>query len=244
MIRHNPNSLIPTEGRGLSFKMAPKRKKAPATTSSAVDDAPKAKRTTRASIAAITPAAGDDTVQNIRPAAATTTTKVVAFLRGVNVGGRTHSMKSISEALGAAGFDNVQTFLASGNIIFDGPVDSSVALSSTDTEHRVEETLEELFGSDIPVFVRSLDDVAHLEQQVVKTATAVNVALLKENLTTEQRKTLETLSTDEDELKLLDKAFVWYSATKMSESPLFKSRTYHKIDFVDIDASRREIGGH
>ncbi|KAG7401235.1 hypothetical protein PHYBOEH_002419 [Phytophthora boehmeriae] len=198
--------------------MAPKRKKTPVTRESAVDDAPKTKRTTRARVGAVTPTAADDTAANIRPAAMTTASKMVAFLRGVNIGGRTHSMKSISDALGAAGFTNTQTFLASGNVIFDTQVDNS----SADTERRVEVTLEELFGCNIPVFVRSMNEVKQLEQKIVRTTTAVNVAFLKEELTSEQRNTLEGLSTDEDELELLDRAFVWYSVTKMSESPLFK----------------------
>ncbi|GMF42942.1 unnamed protein product [Phytophthora fragariaefolia] len=144
--------------------------------------------------------------------------KMVAFLRGVNVGGRVHSMRSIAHALGGAGLGNVETFLASGNVVFDAPADRDEAA----VEHRVEAVLEGLFGCHIPVLARSLDDVARLGDRIVKSATAVNVVLLKEPLTQEQRVILQTLSTDADELELLGKEFVWYSATKMSESPLFK----------------------
>ncbi|KAG7393532.1 hypothetical protein PHYPSEUDO_007369 [Phytophthora pseudosyringae] len=147
--------------------------------------------------------------------------KIVAFLRGVNVGGRVHSMKSIADALGKAGFSNVKTFLASGNVVFDAPgaTDKSSVLT---VEQRVEAALEELFGCHIPVFARSMEEVAALGERVVKSAMAVNVVLMKEELTKEQRDIVEALSSDADELKLLDRAFVWYSTTKMSESPLFK----------------------
>ncbi|RLN73322.1 hypothetical protein BBJ28_00005857 [Nothophytophthora sp. Chile5] len=149
--------------------------------------------------------------------------KTVVFLRGVNVSGRVHSMKSIAEALDEAGFANVTTFLASGNVLFDSLLDDEGAATAlVVVERQVEDTLEELFGSRIPVFARSLDDVAQLGQRIVKTATAVNVVLLKDELTSGQRETLKALSTDANELELLGKAFVWYSATKMSESPLFK----------------------
>lgn len=182
------------------------------------EDAPKPKRATRAKAAAVLPTASEAEADLTRPAA-TTSMKMVAFLRGVNVGGRTHSMKSIAETLTAAGFENVATFLASGNVIFDAP---RAKLSVLDAERQVEGSLKDLFGCEIPVFCRPMDGVARLEQRIVKTAKAVNVALLKEELTEEQRKTLQALSTTEDELELLEKEFVWYSATNMSESPLFK----------------------
>lgn len=215
------------------FTMAGKAKrKAPP---SRADSPPKAKKTTRSSAATATVESG--TAEDSRPpvlAADETSSlssgstsgggKIVAFLRGVNVGGRVHSMKSIAAALDKAGLTNVETFLASGNVIFDAPADSSQEDKSSvlAIEHRVEDALEELFGCHIPVFARSMDEVAQLDEQVMKSATAVNVVLVKEELTTEQRDILKGISTDADELELLDKAFVWYSATKMSESPLFK----------------------
>ncbi|OWZ20329.1 hypothetical protein PHMEG_0005277 [Phytophthora megakarya] len=201
--------------------------------SAKVSSSPKAKRITRSSAVAVETNATED----IRPPAHATdgasdsqdkicssSIKVVAFLRGVNIGGRTHSMKSIAEALGKAGFSNVATFLASGNVIFDAPTTSSDGTNSSmlAIEHRVEDTLEKLFGHHIAVFVRSMDEVTQLGEQVVKTATAVNVVLVKEELNKEQRKLVEALSTHDDTLEHLDKAFVWYSSTKMSESPLFK----------------------
>ncbi|KAL4159716.1 hypothetical protein PRNP1_000289 [Phytophthora ramorum] len=210
--------------------MAGKRKAPSAGTESPA----KVKRVTRASTAATATAtaaaAEPTTIEDTRlPAhasddttsATNTTRKIVAFLRGVNVGGRVHSMKSIADALSKAGFGSVETFLASGNVIFDPPAGENKSSVSA-IEHQVEDALEGLFGCHIPVLARSMDDVARLGDQVVKVATAVNVVLVKEELTQEQRGIVESLSTAADELQLLDKAFVWYSTTKMSESPLFK----------------------
>ncbi|EGZ20587.1 hypothetical protein PHYSODRAFT_313194 [Phytophthora sojae] len=182
---------------------------------------PKNKRVTRSSTAAAAAAV----VEDVRPPAHTAAAeapapeknpsnrskKIVAFLRGVNVGGRVHSMKTIADALGKAWLANVETFVASGNVIFDAPDEASVLA----LEHRVEAVLEDLFGGHIPVLARSMDEVAQLGQRIVKSATAVNVVLVKERLTQEQRGVLEALSTDADELELLDREF-------MSESPLFK----------------------
>ncbi|GMF15703.1 unnamed protein product [Phytophthora lilii] len=208
--------------------VAKSKRKAPAP----ADDTAKTKRVTRSSTAA----AGSSTAEDVRPPAHANEEappsgksctggngKIVAFLRGVNVGGRVHSMKSIADALGKAGLCNVETFLASGNVIFDSPSDAAGDEASVlAIEQRVEDALEKLFGAHIPVFARSMSDVAQLGERIVKTSTAVNVVLVKEELTREQQDILDALATDADELKPLDKAFVWYSATKMSESPLFK----------------------
>ena len=42
-----------------------------------------------------------------------------AFLRGVNVGGVNLKMADVAAALAAAGFDDVRTVLASGNVVFN-----------------------------------------------------------------------------------------------------------------------------
>ncbi|MGH8103125.1 MAG: DUF1697 domain-containing protein, partial [bacterium] len=47
------------------------------------------------------------------------TSKYVAFLRGINVGGhKPVRMEDLRKALGSLGFKNVRTILASGNVIF------------------------------------------------------------------------------------------------------------------------------
>lgn len=48
----------------------------------------------------------------------------VALLRAVNVGGTGKiAMASLREAASAAGFGNVRSYIASGNLVFDGPDD-------------------------------------------------------------------------------------------------------------------------
>jgi hypothetical protein len=49
------------------------------------------------------------------------TTRHVAFLRGINVGGRRVTMAQLCAAFEALGFAEVGTFLASGNVTFSTP---------------------------------------------------------------------------------------------------------------------------
>ena len=49
------------------------------------------------------------------------TTRYVAFLRGINVGGHRVSMADLRDVFTSLKFGNVDTFIASGNVIFDAP---------------------------------------------------------------------------------------------------------------------------
>ncbi|HEX8196491.1 MAG TPA: DUF1697 domain-containing protein [Pyrinomonadaceae bacterium] len=47
-------------------------------------------------------------------------TKYVAFLRGINVGGRTSiKMETLREVFASLGFQNIKTYIQSGNVIFE-----------------------------------------------------------------------------------------------------------------------------
>jgi uncharacterized protein (DUF1697 family) len=56
---------------------------------------------------------------NIGPTFLNRYMKYVAFLRGVNVGGRVIKMADLKDCLKAAGFGNVTTYLQSGNVVFE-----------------------------------------------------------------------------------------------------------------------------
>ena len=45
--------------------------------------------------------------------------KYIAFLRAINVGGHTVKMDRLREIFETMGFSNVETFIASGNVIFE-----------------------------------------------------------------------------------------------------------------------------
>jgi len=82
-------------------------------------------------------------------------TKYIAFLRGINVGGRKMiKMAELVRLLTAAGFKNVRTFIASGNVIFDASQKDSAALAA-----KIEKTLLKGLGFEVRVVVMSLDQL-------------------------------------------------------------------------------------
>ncbi|TMG20032.1 MAG: DUF1697 domain-containing protein, partial [Chloroflexi bacterium] len=73
----------------------------------------------------------------------------VAFLRGINVGGKTIvSMAAIKEALVDLGLSDVRTYINSGNVIFSTRASDTQKLGA-----RIEKALEERTGMPIMVLI-------------------------------------------------------------------------------------------
>jgi uncharacterized protein (DUF1697 family) len=79
----------------------------------------------------------------------------IVLLRGINLGSRNRvAMPKLREALGEAGFEDVKTYVQSGNVVL-----SSRALPKT-VARKVEQTIAEAFGLEIDVVVRTRDELA------------------------------------------------------------------------------------
>ncbi len=85
--------------------------------------------------------------------------KYIAFLRAINVGGtkiiKMDALKKIFESFGLA---NVQTYIQSGNVIFE-------AKESAMLEAKIEERLEKALGYKVEVFLRTMDELAKIASQ-------------------------------------------------------------------------------
>jgi uncharacterized protein (DUF1697 family) len=80
-----------------------------------------------------------------------------AFLRGINVGGRTIKMVDLKKALAKSGLRDIQTLGASGNVLFSSAEADPAALAKS-----IEAGLQKAFGCAIAVLVRTLDQVRAL----------------------------------------------------------------------------------
>jgi uncharacterized protein (DUF1697 family) len=79
----------------------------------------------------------------------------VALLRGVNVGkARQIGMPRLTEVLTARGHENVRTHLRSGNVVLDSPLGEAELVAD------VEKAITAEFGFDVPVVVRTGEELA------------------------------------------------------------------------------------
>lgn len=76
--------------------------------------------------------------------------RFVAFLRAVNVGGTGKlPMKDLVQLCTDAGFEDVQTYIASGNVVF------STDLPKDQAKTALEARIEAYAGRSVPVFIRT-----------------------------------------------------------------------------------------
>jgi uncharacterized protein (DUF1697 family) len=81
--------------------------------------------------------------------------RYISILRGINVGGnRKILMKDLKSLIESLGFLNVETYIQSGNVIFE----SDQKCSNAKLEEKIQQAIAESFGFDIPVFVRSAEE--------------------------------------------------------------------------------------
>jgi uncharacterized protein (DUF1697 family) len=85
-------------------------------------------------------------------------TTYVAFLRGINVGGKKLiKMEDLRRVVESIGLKNVRTFIASGNVLFETSQTNRDALT-----RKIEKKLLTAFGHDVPVVLQTIDELKDL----------------------------------------------------------------------------------
>ena len=81
--------------------------------------------------------------------------RYVALLRGINVGGNNMiKMETLRETFAALGFENVRSYINSGNLAFDTSKTNDLKLAG-----KIHDAIKKDFGFDISVMVRSLAEI-------------------------------------------------------------------------------------
>lgn len=96
----------------------------------------------------------------------------IALLRGINVGGHKKvPMAELSQLMGNAGFENVETLLNSGNVIF-----KYLPESNANIESKLSELLQNHFGFSIPVLIRKAEEL----ESIIKSTPFESIELNKD----------------------------------------------------------------
>ena len=143
--------------------------------------------------------------------------RLFAFLRAVNVGGRRVRMDDLRRVFEALGFASVETFIASGNVIFETKARDAAAL-----EEKIEEALRGALGYEVTTFVRAGAELAavaaHQPFGGEEEGAALNVAFLKEAPGRDAARKLSALRTDADDFRLHGREVYWLCRTRQGES--------------------------
>ena len=137
-------------------------------------------------------------------------TKYIAFLRAINVGGHVVKMGELRREFESLGLSNVETFIASGNVIFESPARSSAAL-----ERKIEAQLKKAFGYEVITFLRSVKELTELarseafEDPRLESGAVLYVAFHRATLSPTTRTRLKGLETEIDGFHFGDREILW-----------------------------------
>ncbi len=150
-------------------------------------------------------------------------TRYIAFLRAINVGGHTVKMDDLRVLFESLRFSNVETFIASGNVLFETNSKDSDVL-----EKKIEVKLCGSLGYDVTTFIltdaelKAIAAYKPFPLAQLDAATAFNIAFLKKPPDVALKKKVLALRTDMDDFHVYGRELYWLCQKKQSESDFFK----------------------
>lgn len=148
--------------------------------------------------------------------------RYVAFLRGMNLGGRRIKNEELRAEFEALGFADVACFRASGNVIFAAEDSDEAMLVG-----QIEAGLREALGYDVPVFLREAAELravaAHkpfAASELSGSKGKLQVAFLLDAPKAAARKGALALASEDDRLAIEGRELYWLPSGGMSESDL------------------------
>jgi len=147
----------------------------------------------------------------------------VALLRAINVGGHVVKMEKLRTAFEELGFTDVETVIASGNVLFSTSTRSVSALES-----RIERHLAAELGYEVATFIRSPDDMQAVAEfdpfpGEVHEGHTLSIAFLKQHPGDEVAERLRGMRTDYDELLVHGRELYWLARGRSSDSTVWRT---------------------
>ena len=148
--------------------------------------------------------------------------RYVAFLGSINVGGHTVKMERLRELVAELGHGSVETFIASGNVLFESEEQDAARLQQELSAH-----LAESLGFPVPVYLRTAAEVAAVaahqpfdEAELLSPEAALYVVFLPAQPPDDAEEKLRALRTPDDEFQVRGRELYWLRRRKISESKI------------------------
>lgn len=142
----------------------------------------------------------------------------------MNVGGHNVTMAELKRIFEKMGLDNVETFIASGNVIFDSRKKPQAL------EKMISARLREALGYEVLSFLRTLPQLSAVaecrpfDSALIERAVAYNVAFTGSVITTAQHEKLAAYNTDFDAFTAHGREIHWICRVKQNESRFVSSQ--------------------
>lgn len=146
----------------------------------------------------------------------------VAFLRAINVGGHTVKMDYLRSLFAGLGFTKVETFIASGNVIFNSNSRSTKAL-----EKKIEASLRESLGYEVATFIRSTSELAEVagykpfpDVELNAAGNSLYIGFMASDPGNAAKERLLLLATKLNDFHLHGRELYWLCRSKLSQSEI------------------------
>lgn len=156
--------------------------------------------------------------------------KYIAFLRAINVGGHIVKMDQLRGLFEAIDLRNVETFIASGNVIFDSRSNNTRLLTG-----KIEKQLEAALGYQVATFLRTVPEVKSIAEREPFGAAghqpdvhAVYIGFMASEPEYKAQTKLLTQNSDLDEFHVSDREVYWLTRGKVSDAK-FSGATLEKL---------------
>lgn len=154
-------------------------------------------------------------------------------------------MDQLRQFFEALGYANVETFIASGNVIFEAKSKDTKAL-----QRQIEKHLHQALGYEVATLVRTLEELEQVanhrpfaESEMDRPGNTLYVGFIADNPAKAVSQKMAALATDVDELKVTGREVYWLLHTNFSDSKISSAileRTLGmKATFRNINTVRR-----
>lgn len=152
--------------------------------------------------------------------------RYAAFMRALNVGGHVVKMDALKKIFVKAGFTKVESFIASGNIVFESPSKDAAAM-----ERKIEAALEKALGYEVATFVRDFTQLAAIGKAMpfkgIDDAPTYLVGFLHAPLDAAAKKRFFALATKNDQFAASGSEAWWHSTISQADSK-FSANAFDK----------------
>ena len=153
-------------------------------------------------------------------------TRYVGFLRAINVGGHLVKMDALRTLFEAMGFGAVETFIASGNVLFYAEECNTRLL-----EEKIAARLREALGYEVATFIRTVDELREIARYEPFAATpleagagAVYVGFAARTLDEATQRVIMSFRTAVDDFHVNQRQVYWLCRIRSSDSEFSLAR--------------------
>jgi uncharacterized protein (DUF1697 family) len=144
------------------------------------------------------------------------------LLKAINVGGHVVKMEELRKLFASLRFSNVETFISSGNVIFETKSSADRKL-----EEKIEKHLEAALGYEVGTFVRSMEEIRAISvyKPFLREGLVLNVGFLHQTVKAD---VVQEFKSEVDDFHVHGREVYWLCQIRQSDSK-FPAKKFERL---------------